>query len=333
MKKLLALLLVLLITFSLFGCKPREETKSTAPEQTWPTETEPLQTQPEVGTATPLLYCATDENDNVIWLFGSIHVGKEEYYPLPDYVMDAYNGSDALAVEFDLLAYENDFAAQLATAQKMIYADGTVITDHIPEKLYDEAVALLEEAGVYNAEMDYCMPVMWYSALSSLAMEQAGAKTELGVDRYFLELAKEDKKEILEVESADYQTDMLAGFSEDLQILLLESMVQFCSVPAAMKVSLNLLLNVWASGKEDSLALYLGQTAEPTTGTGDIYGEFSDEMVVYRNDSMTRWAEETLTSGKEVFMVVGAAHIVGEGAVAENLRELGYTVEQVFPAE
>jgi uncharacterized protein YbaP (TraB family) len=44
---------------------------------------------------------------------------------------------------------------------------------------------------------------------------------------------------------------------------------------------------------------------------------------------MTEYAEEALKSGKEIFICVGAAHVVGEGAMAEQLRDLGYTVEIV----
>jgi len=40
-------------------------------------------------------------------------------------------------------------------------------------------------------------------------------------------------------------------------------------------------------------------------------------------------AEEYLAEGGTGFYVVGAAHIVGEGALVELLRDRGYTVEKV----
>ena len=41
------------------------------------------------------------------------------------------------------------------------------------------------------------------------------------------------------------------------------------------------------------------------------------------------FAEQALSSGKEIFICVGAAHIVGDGAVADLMSQRGYTVERV----
>ena len=60
-----------------------------------------------------------------------------------------------------------------------------------------------------------------------------------------------------------------------------------------------------------------------------LYDEYTEKLITARNATMTEYAENALLSGKEVFLCVGAAHIIGEGAIAENLRQLGYTVELV----
>ena len=36
-----------------------------------------------------------------------------------------------------------------------VYSDGTTIKDHIDKELYDDAVALMTELGIYNFAMDY----------------------------------------------------------------------------------------------------------------------------------------------------------------------------------
>ena len=60
--------------------------------------------------ATPLLYEVTkNDSETKIYLFGSIHVADERAYPLPEIVMNAYNSSDSLAVEFDLISADNNF--------------------------------------------------------------------------------------------------------------------------------------------------------------------------------------------------------------------------------
>ena len=95
MKKLLSLLLVLVMCLSFVACGTNNETA------TADTATTEATTAPVSKGSTPLLYKATSENGGEVWLFGSIHVGNDDMYPLPDYVNNAYNEADSLAVEVD----------------------------------------------------------------------------------------------------------------------------------------------------------------------------------------------------------------------------------------
>lgn len=52
-------------------------------------------------------------------------------------------------------------------------------------------------------------------------------------------------------------------------------------------------------------------------------------MLIDRNLGMADFVEDALASGDEVFVCVGAAHVVGKDALVELLRERGYTVELV----
>ena len=155
--------------------------------------------------------------------FGSIHVGEEYFYPLPDYVLDAYESSDALAVEFDIVSFEKDIDAQIEALQQMVYTDGTTITDHISEELYNDAKAVLKDLNIYSSALDYYVPSMWSSFIDSGMISQMGVDTSLGIDMYFLNRAHEENKTILDVESAAFQYGMMAGYSEELQVLLLEA--------------------------------------------------------------------------------------------------------------
>ena len=146
MKRLLAWLLALVMCFILTACGPGTSDESVPPTEIHEQETE-TPTVSQSSTVTPLLYRVTDDSGNTIWLFGSIHVGRENYYPLPDYVLDAFESADALAVEADIVAFEKDLGLQMTALSHLVYRDGSTIKDHISLELYEKAVEILKACG------------------------------------------------------------------------------------------------------------------------------------------------------------------------------------------
>ena len=279
---------------------------------------------------TPLLYRVTDENGNTLWLFGSIHVGQDSFYPLPEYVTTAYNAADALAVEFDVLTYQQDTSAMMQDLKAMVYQDGTTIADHIPQSLYEDCVRIMQENSSYVATLDYYNIAMWFQFIESFTREKAGTNTELGIDMHFLELAHQDGKPITDIESASLQYGLLASFSQELQIMLLESSVENYGRPDVYASSLQIMMNAWQSGNETLLSTLSNPV--PLLATPEeqaLYAEYTEAMITQRNINMADFAEDALVNGQELFICVGAAHVIGEGGMADLLAQRGYTVEVV----
>lgn len=340
MKRLLALVLALLL---LSGCsaparvrefgsqrpnRPSASPTETIPVATLPPETEPVQT----ASITPAFYKVTDDEGHTVWLMGSIHVGLPSFYPLPAYITDAYKNADALVVECDVVAFSSNLSQQLQALQGMMYHDGSTIGDHLPEELYTYAVEILKEQRQYSSALDVYTPIFWSSAIDNYLTAQMGFDSELGIDMYFLNDAYDTGKEILEIESVEFQYDMLGGFPEQLQVLMLEGSVYNYENPDEAKEQLQALVDAWALGDPEGLYALLSEEGEfESEEERELYEIYNDEMIVKRNRNMADYAEEALASGKEVFICVGAAHVVGEGAMADLLQQRGYTVELIRP--
>lgn len=315
LKRTAAIVLVFCLIFSLAACandrnRVRKRTETTAPGRE---EKEQGTTDPEKSN-TPLLYKVSDADGDVIWLFGSIHVGEESFYPLPEYVTDAYESAERLAVECDVIAASKDFSAQTAAMAQLVYTDGTTISDHIPEELYTQAVEILDEGGLYLPVYDRYCPALWSTMIDNILMTKADVDSSLGVDMHLLQKAYDDGKQIVEIESIQFQYAMLAGFSNELQVMLLESSVASYDSTFLYKAQLRAMMNAWAEGDEAAFAKLLNQ-------------EYNENLITNRNISMADFAEDALESGDETFICVGAAHVVGEDAMADLLAERGYTVE------
>lgn len=337
MKRLLAWLLVLVMCFALTACDTapwsenfeitQPETTTPKKNDTAPTASQEISKSDESG---PLLYRVTDQSGHTIWLFGSIHVGREDYYPLPEYVQTAFEQADSLAVELDIVAFEKDLAAQMSALSTLVYRDGSKIKDHIPEELYNQSVEILKAYNTYTPLLDMYCPAFWSSTIDTLMLDELGGDAELGIDRHLIHAAYNANKEILDIESAVFQYRMLAGFDDDVQTALLETSVESYQDKEKAKEDLQELMDLWASGDEKAFAEHLAATDEVMTQEEqELYAKYNKAMVTDRNLTMTEFAEDALASGKEVFICVGAAHVVGQDAMADLLVKRGYTVERI----
>lgn len=318
MRKITALLTVLVLCFCLCGCTAQKKPQSEQATMT------PVIVYPEG----PILYKATDADGDAVWLFGSIHVGREDFYPLPGYITQAFDESEALAVEVNV--NEQDTSSSIMNATKLIYKDFSKISDHIDAETYSKAVQYLTDAGIYSSLFDYYKPVMWSSIIEIIAAEKAGADTTLGVDVHLISEADSCGKEILEIETADSQIDLLAGFSDELQEYMLKDTLMHMESEQETAEGFNELIELWQSGDEEAFEAYLSTDYDSITEEERLLvDEYNKEMLTDRNVIMADFAEDILRQGKTVFICVGAAHVIGDGGIADILTERGYTVRRV----
>ena len=280
--------------------------------------------------STPLLYKVTDNKGHCVWLFGSIHVGREDYYPLPDYVYNAFDMSDALAVEIDVKKFEKNYLAQIISLKKLTYNDNTTIKDHLPEKTYNQAVEILKENGMYSESMESYKPVLWSNFIDNNAIKKLGAASEYGVDVHLIARANDLKKPILQIETAGQQYGMLGSFSEALQVLMLQSSVNSYGQPEKVKADLDEMMDMWYKGDETEFTSYLARDSKNDNEVvAALMEEYNKAMFTDRNKKMTDYAVRQLRKGKKVFICVGAAHVIGDDGMVKRLRDLGYKVEAV----
>ena len=318
-KKILALVLSLCMVLGLWACAESEPATQESTQA-------PTQVTGE-SQITPLVYEVTDATGNTIWVMGSIHAGYDYFYPLPDYALNAYEAADTLAVEFDVIAFEYDFDAQMSLSSSMLYTDGSKVSDHISQELYERAVKAMTDGGFYMEALDYYTAITWYQLFDELLMYTVDVSTDLGIDMHFLNKAYEDGKTIASIESAEFQMDMLNNFSDPLQAMLLESALDSFEDPETYQADLEALITCWASGNEaDMVALLASESDGLTEEELVLYEEYNKAISTDRNIGMADFAENALNNGEETLIVVGAAHVVGEGGIIDLLTQRGYTV-------
>ncbi|MBQ1436598.1 MAG: TraB/GumN family protein, partial [Ruminococcus sp.] len=69
--------------------------------------------------------------------------------------------------------------------------------------------------------------------------------------------------------------------------------------------------------------------AKLTDEEKELYADYQKTMLTDRNVGMADKAEEYLASGKNVFVAVGAGHMVSDEGVVQLLKNRGCKVERV----
>ena len=274
-----------------------------------------------------MLWQVSDSNSSV-YLLGSVHFADSTFYPLDTAITNAFDHSDELAVELDMsdTAVFMEIARQTELRGKL--KEGQSLAQVLPQDVKKQLDSIC--ASWYLAPEVLYGYKPWSAAmtLSSIAIMRLGFDPNLGIDFYFLRRAKESKKKVVSLESAEDQIAVLVGegLPDSLGIYYLRSTIGEMQV---MDSSITLMMGAWIKG-DDSLfreAMYM----EPEGSATDSLLDAQIEELVYisRNRTMADSVASFLTQDRKVFVVVGAAHMAGKGDnVLKLLRDKGFTVEQ-----
>ena len=269
--------------------------------------------------STPLVYEVKDESGHTLYLLGTIHVGGEDMYPLSEAVWKAYEASDVLAVEVDVVEETGSLLSSLMTLADLMYGFTDSAKNHLSPETYALGVEML---GVPELLLKRLRPAAWFSLAENTVYQAVGLDATLGADYYLLNCAHHDGKRIDELESMDEQMNMLLNLPEevlDAEIFLM------LTNPEDAAVELLFLYFAWCAGDEETLTEYLAVEDEMDAA----YDEFNDVLLGSRNEGFEAQAVAYLQSGETVLIAIGAAHILGEDGLAARLARAGYQVTEI----
>lgn len=275
---------------------------------------------------TPPFWVAEDAGTGAkLYLLGSMHVGSR-YAGYPEYVMQAFDESGVVAAELDVTQTgESAFEA----AKLLLCPEGLTAADCFGEE-YDSVVEFYKRKGLYSRTLDSYIPYFWGSYISVAAAEDCGLSSEYGTEEYFLSLAHEDGKEIVEIESYEEQYRMMSEIPMSVQVQAVTDSIGE-RYDELVKETLS-LYEAWAGFDEEALeALNISVYESISAEMSEDYAVFMDKVYFSRQELMADKAAELLQSGETAFMLVGAAHFYIEDDILTLLEADGYTITKICP--
>jgi uncharacterized protein YbaP (TraB family) len=294
MKKPLAVIILVLLVLSAAGAQEKAE-------------------------LTPALFLLKKDNA-VLHIFGSIHVGTPDMYPLPSVVTAAFEGAGTLVVELDILEVSAVQAAGVMR-KSLGYPQGDSLEKHLAASVYAKLTAVLEEYHLPTAAVIAFKPVVADMILTQVIAAWAGYDSQYGIDVHFLQAAKAVKKPIAALETMEEQFDALGRIPDDAQELMLSRSL---ADSGDSKADLERLVKVWKTGDMDGCYAIEEKDLLNTPGLESVY----EILIAQRNRTMAARLKELAVSGGNFFVVAGVGHFAGPDSVIEILRREGYSVER-----
>lgn len=254
------------------------------------------------------------------YLFGTIHIGKPEYYPLDKITTDAMASSKVLAVEADVSDQEHAAHVVLEWA---LYRPPESLAQVVEPELLSRVIPLLDRFQIPQKQAWLMKPWMLAMTLTLLDGQQSGYDSGYGVDVFLLKMAKRTNKPVVELESLESQFALFDGFSREEQQIFLEEAVTAIE-NGESNTQLSALADAWAAADRRKLLAVLEMELEQQS---PLFRKLYEQLLTQRNQAMADKIEELLESGGQSFVAVGAFHLLGKESVVSMLSERGYQIK------
>jgi uncharacterized protein len=271
-----------------------------------------------LASAEPAAWRVAGPNGGEIALLGSMHVLRPSDYPLPQSVDELIGRAETIVMELDL--DDVDAAAQQRVIlETAMLPQGTALANVVDASVYRLVEQTAAELGVDLTLLDRFEP--WFLAVTLLdqGMRKLGFQSERGIEQYVLGRSQQSGKEIVGLETLEFQIGIFDSLPAASQQAMLEQTLAELDEAAT---ALDAMVAAWRSGELEALSAELLDDFDEFPG---LYAT----LVTQRNGAWVPVLERLLGDGRRYLVVVGALHLLGEDSVIDLLRARGHEIERV----
>jgi uncharacterized protein YbaP (TraB family) len=276
---------------------------------------------PESAAKRGLLYEAKS-GASTVYLFGTLHVGKPEFYPLGREANRALTEAQKLYLEVDL----TDPGVATTINAIATYPAGQSLERALPPALMQKVDSALARYKLPRESALRMKPWMLGQTLLLLEAARRGYDPTFASEMYLLAFASAQRKQVLGLETLAEQFALFDGMPDAAQQRFLEDILTALD-DNLIATHLDALVNAWVRGDARGLEEELvREKSESSMFAREMLPRLLDE----RNRSMADKIAALARPGAPAFVAVGALHLVGQEGLVELLRRRGFEVRQIY---
>jgi uncharacterized protein YbaP (TraB family) len=254
-----------------------------------------------------------------VYVFGSLHVARSDFYPLPKPVEDAYRQADEVVVEVDI----SDQAKLAKSLPMLTYTAPDSLDQHVSPAVWKQLEAASTASQQDVSTIKPLKPAALASVLMLGVLATHGYDPQAGIDLHFIHEAHTDHKKIVELESIDFQAGILGGLSDEEGDAMLGETLQE-SRSGELVRAVDQLAAAWKAGDAETVGRLLRESNKDAASKR-VFAKLFDE----RNAPMADRIATIAAGSEHALIVIGAGHLAGQGNVLELLKAKGLQVRQL----
>lgn len=261
-------------------------------------------------------------HDHTMYLFGTIHMGLPEFFPLDDSVTRALSASTTLALEIDPSSQGPELVAAI---QKSAQTTPGILAA-MPPDLGPRLERRLAAAGAPVTLATRFKPWMLVMTLTTVEYAKLGYRPDLGVDVHLAKLAHSQNIKVIGLETVESQLNVFDRLPVADQWTILDETVASIESGEAQQDVRN-VANGWAKADHAALdALALKFERDPRLSSRIL----QRRLLTERNGPMADKLDDLLAREANTMAAVGLMHLIGKDSLPALLRARGLNVERVY---
>ncbi|MCF6196858.1 MAG: TraB/GumN family protein [Emcibacter sp.] len=272
----------------------------------------------EIVNARPALWQVT-KGGGTVYLLGSFHILPKNYQWYDGIISRSFEDSDELVMETEMTP-EATAGIQATVINNAFFKDDDSLKNHLDEAHYAKMLGYAKKLmGMDEAMAKKSKP--WFMAIqiSLVSAMTSGMDPNSGVDKFLEGQAKKVQKPISGLETPQESMNALIHHPMVVQAEMLSDTLDKLD---DFKRYITSYLEAWASGDGDRMTKTM---VEDMSDQPEMY----QALLVDRNKNWLPAIEDHINSGKRIFIVVGAAHLVGKDGLVGMLQAKGYRVDKI----
>lgn len=256
------------------------------------------------------------KGERQLFIGGTLHLLTKSDYPLPQAFENAYRQSAIVVFEADLQKMRSPEFQQLLQS-KVVYTDGRSLKTILSAKTYQTLEQHMTSRGLPMANFQRMKPGMLAITLTVVELQRKGLYGT-GVDEFFSLRALNDGKPIDKLETAEKQLAFLSTMGEGREDALIAHTLRDLE---RLPEIISSLKEAWRNGNRSRIKDIA------ITPIKKDFPKVYHKLLVQRNMDWIPKIEEMMQTKDVEFILVGAAHLVGEEGILSQLAARGYAIQ------